>query len=707
MTLTLGKKIGGGFSLIILLVLIMGLVAIRAMNAGVQVSQNIAEDRVPRMVLFSKLQNNLLLGAYHTRVYFETSDESAYATGMEYLGELKKNVSNLEALHQATPSAETENFLHRFSKELATYINDISAGREYRININKTTTRLIEVGYMVLGKTEAFARAMSEVQCDFLAQGNTAAVVRYAANMADAITLYAHVAAVLEQLLIAERNADIELFASIRKNLPTLREEALAIRANLLDQKSRDLYADTARSFAEFSSLAGQLAQLQAENVGINQERVRVYLSLFSLSEDMVEFTTQTTTSFVNEAESTLSSSTHNVTLMLGIVTLLGFVFSILLTRAIVRPLAKTQIFAQAVARGELEKELDVYGRDETGMLANDLRSMVVSLKKNIAEAGRKSEEAQKATQEAQAAMGRAEEAARQAENAKREGMLAAAARLEGVAEVISSASAELSVQIEQSDAGARQTAERLTEAATAMNEMNVTVQEVARNASNTAEVSASTRLQAEQGAQIVRESLNSTERVRQVSLMLKEDMAELNRKAESISSIMNVISDIADQTNLLALNAAIEAARAGEAGRGFAVVADEVRNLAEKTMASTSEVGAAITSIQSSIEKSVTAVDNAVEQIAQTASLAHQSGKALEDIVHNAETAAEEVRAIAAASEEQSATSEEITLNISQVNSISSEVARAMGEATQAVANLARQAQNLSNLIDELKHTS
>ena len=707
MTLTLGKKIGGGFSLIILLVLIMGLVAIRAMNAGVQVSRNIAEDRVPRMVLFSKLQNNLLLGAYHTRVYFETSDESSYATGMEYLGELKRNFSNLEALHQANPSAETQNFLHRFSKELVAYTDDISAGREYRININKTTSRLIEVGYTVLGKTEAFARAMSEVQCDFLDQGNTAAVVRYAANMADAITLYGHVAAVLEQLLIAERNADIELFTSIRKNLPALREEALAIRANLLDRKSRDLYADTAKSFAEFSSLAGQLAQLQAENAEVNQERVRVYLSLFSLSEDMVEVTTQTTTSFVSEAENTLSSSTHNVTLMLGFVALLGFVFSILLTRAIVRPLAKTQMFAQAVARGELEKELDVYGRDETGMLANDLRSMVVSLKKNIAEAGRKSEEAQKATQEAQAAMSRAEEAARQAENAKREGMLAAAARLEGVAEVISSASAELSVQIGQSDAGARQTAERLTEAATAMNEMNVTVQEVARNASNTAEVSSSTRSQAEQGAQIVRESLNSTERVRQVSLMLKEDMAELNRKAESISSIMNVISDIADQTNLLALNAAIEAARAGEAGRGFAVVADEVRNLAEKTMASTSEVGAAITSIQSSIEKSVRAVDNAAEQIAQTASLAHQSGKALEDIVHNAETAAEEVRAIAAASEQQSATSEEITLNISQVNSISSEVARAMGEATQAVANLARQAKNLSSLIDELKHTS
>ena len=126
------------------------------------------------------------------------------------------------------------------------------------------------------------------------------------------------------------------------------------------------------------------------------------------------------------------------------------------------------------------------------------------------------------------------------------------------------------------------------------------------------------------------------------MSLDLKEDMTQLNEHAQDITRIMGVISDIADQTNLLALNAAIEAARAGEAGRGFAVVADEVRKLAEKTMASTQDVGNAIKAIQESTVKSTESVDKAVEQIEQATEFANQSGSALEEIVATVEATAD-----------------------------------------------------------------
>ena len=274
------------------------------------------------------------------------------------------------------------------------------------------------------------------------------------------------------------------------------------------------------------------------------------------------------------------------------------------------------------------------------------------------------------------------------------------------MASVVSSASTQLSAQIEQSDRGAGESSQRLGEAATAMNEMNATVQEVSKNAGSASSASTETKERASTGSHIVEQAVQGIEQVHQMSLVLKDDMGQLNEHAQDITRIMNVISDIADQTNLLALNAAIEAARAGEAGRGFAVVADEVRKLAEKTMASTNDVGNAIKAIQESTAKSMTGVDQAVERIAQVDELASRSGRALREIVNTAEVTADQVNAIATASEEQSAASEEINQTIVQVNDMSRQTADTMAEASKAVSDLASQAQRLTALIQEMKQS-
>jgi len=400
-----------------------------------------------------------------------------------------------------------------------------------------------------------------------------------------------------------------------------------------------------------------------------------------------------------------ISRDSTNLAVTLSIIALvLGVALGGIITLSITKPLKKGVVFAEKVAGGDLDGKLEIEQKDEIGLLADSLRAMVQSLKKLIHEADAKTRMAEEESGKARKAMAEAEEAKRRAEAAKREGMLAAADSLQDVVYVISSASEQLSTQIDQCSIGANTQAARAGETATAMEEMNATVLEVAKNASEAAETTDQARQKAQEGSDVVGQAMREIDTAQEQALTLKRDMAELGAQAEGIGQIMNVISDIADQTNLLALNAAIEAARAGDAGRGFAVVADEVRKLAEKTMTATKEVGDAIRGIQQGTSKNVGNVDQAVRSIEAATGLAKKSGDSLSAIVVLVDNASDQVRAIATASEQQSSASEEINRAIGEVDSISNESSKTMSEASQAVSGLAEQAQILRALIDSLR---
>ena len=432
------------------------------------------------------------------------------------------------------------------------------------------------------------------------------------------------------------------------------------------------------------------------------------FATITKVIDDMYSVRNKEVESIVNNLsiiQDEIASTLLKVYFSLGLILLLVLISAFFLARSITAPINHIISYSKDVASGNLNATLVERFSHDLGVLQASLEAMVENLKSKILEAERNSSIASEQTEKALLAMKEADVARQKAESAKAEGMLQAAHQLEGVVEIVSSASEQLSAQIEQSSRGADEQSGRARETATAMEEMNATVLEVARNAQQAADVSHQARQQAQEGSKIVTDAVKSIEAVHAQSIAIKEDMDVLGKQAEGIGQIMGVIADIADQTNLLALNAAIEAARAGDAGRGFAVVADEVRKLAEKTMIATQEVGQAITGIQEGTRKNIHNVEQSGVSIEEAAKLSAQSGESLKQILEFVHMVNDQVQSIATASEQQSAASEEINHSVEQVATISAETAQAMEQASSAVAELAQQSQALQRLIVEMKN--
>ena len=398
----------------------------------------------------------------------------------------------------------------------------------------------------------------------------------------------------------------------------------------------------------------------------------------------------------------TLVQSRNVALAMSGGILLVCVLLAVFLTRSIAGPLRRLVLYAREVAGGNL-REPRIVQKDEVGQLNAALGVMVGTLKHKIEEAREQTDMALAKSREAEEALSSAEVAAQETA-AKNDMILGACQRIEDVVSNANRASGELSAGILQSKKGAEVQARKISETASAMEQMSAVVIEVSRNATSAAELSAGARQKAEEGADVVLEVTRSIRSVQEQSRRLKEDMQTLGQHAQAVNRIMSVISDIADQTNLLALNAAIEAARAGEAGRGFAVVADEVRKLAEKTMASTTDVDNAVRAIQQSADKNMRQVDEAVQTIEQATELTGRSGEALREIVSIVDGAATQVRAIATASEEQAVSSREMADAINEVDTVAGQTAQAMNNAARSVADLAGQTRTLHALVTEMR---
>jgi methyl-accepting chemotaxis protein len=273
----------------------------------------------------------------------------------------------------------------------------------------------------------------------------------------------------------------------------------------------------------------------------------------------------------------------------------------------------------------------------------------------------------------------------------------------EGVTQ-IASAAEQLSAITEQTSVGVSRQKVETDQVATAMHEMTATVQEVARNAEEASEASLAADQQAREGDKVVGEAIAQIERLSREVSNSTEAMGHLQRESDKIGSVLDVIKSVAQQTNLLALNAAIEAARAGEAGRGFAVVADEVRSLAQRTQKSTEEIEELIAGLQTGTEKVASSLGSSRGLTDSSVELTRRAGDSLGNITRTVSAIQAMNQQIAAAAEQQSAVAEEINRSVLNVRDVSEQASAASEETAASSAELARLGIHLQTLVGRFK---
>ncbi|KTC64281.1 chemotaxis protein [Pseudomonas fluorescens ABAC62] len=386
-----------------------------------------------------------------------------------------------------------------------------------------------------------------------------------------------------------------------------------------------------------------------------NSEQVNAVLArLLDLNNKMALATNQ-------EAEDQYNLAFSLVVGLLIVATLLTMLFAWLLTRSITLPISQALEAAEEVAEGNLTRPIKVEGNDEAGRLLAAMAKMQDKLRDTLQ-------------------------------------------RIAGSATQLASAAEELNAVTDESARGLTQQNNEIEQAATAVNEMTSAVEEVARNAVSTSEASRSATRSAGDGRDLVQETVSAIERMSGDVKATASLIGDLADESRDIGKVLDVIRGLADQTNLLALNAAIEAARAGEAGRGFAVVADEVRALAHRTQQSTSEIERMIGSIQTGTEHAVDSMRNSTERAESTLSIAKGAGLSLDTINTAIVEINERNLVIASAAEEQAQVAREVDRNLVNIRDLSVQSATGASQTSSASNELSRLAVDLNGMVGRFR---
>jgi methyl-accepting chemotaxis protein len=470
---------------------------------------------------------------------------------------------------------------------------------------------------------------------------------------------------VLSYRLLVNREPDVqqktfELFDLRNQQI----RDAQRVYEPLIDgPQERAAYDQYVQLLAQYRQLEDRMKTLSRNNQ-VDELRIMLNSELLANSEavnsalaKLLEINTQQIEATDTRAGEQYSTSLNLVITLLVIASGLTLLFAWLLTNSITKPIANALSAAEEIAEGNLTRPITVDGEDEAGRLLLAMSKMQDKLRDTLQ-------------------------------------------RISGSATQLASAAEELNSVTDESARGLTQQNNEIEQAATAVNEMTSAVEEVARNAVSTSEASKNATTSAGDGRDLVQETVSAIERMSADVQSTATLIGDLANESRDIGKVLDVIRGLADQTNLLALNAAIEAARAGEAGRGFAVVADEVRALAHRTQQSTSEIERMIGSIQSGTEHAVDSMRNSTERAESTLNIARGAGMSLDTINSAIVEINERNLVIASAAEEQAQVAREVDRNLVNIRDLSVQSATGANQTSAASNELSRLALDLNNMV-------
>ena len=360
------------------------------------------------------------------------------------------------------------------------------------------------------------------------------------------------------------------------------------------------------------------------------------------------------------------------------------------------KPVMRLTAIAEKVSQGDIDCDIDIKSNDEIGILADSFRNLVSYMKElsNVAEQIAANNLTVKVIPRSekdllgnsfQTMVGNLSNVVRQ---------------IKDNANQLASAAFEISSSSEQMSKGAQNQTEQMNQVSSAVERMTANVLESFENTGEATEASKSASETATAGGKLVSDTVNGMQKISDVVRASADSIGKLSKSADQIGEIISVIVDIADQTNLLALNAAIEAARAGEHGRGFAVVADEVRKLAERTGNATGEITNMIKGIQVQTQEAVSSMESGISEVNKGREMADKAGNSLNEIVNMSQRVMEMIQEMAAASEEQSHSAEQISKNVEHISSITKETATGAQQSASAAEELSQQAENMQQMV-------